>query len=214
MNSRKVTVVLAMVMVLVLAACTPTGAGSTPTATLAPATAVPVKPTSTMPPSPISILPTPAAPQAAKDPQNATYLINGQPVTLVNGKAEQAAAPGSAEKIVTQYFGNAVQVDLNGDGKMDSGFLLTQTTGGSGTFFYAAAAIQNPDGTYTGTNAILLGDRIAPQSTSVDPNNPAQFVVNYADRAPGEPMTTQPSHGVSKTFKLDNGMLIEVPPAS
>ena len=214
MNSRKVTVVLAMGIVLVLAACTPTGAGPTPTATLAPATAVPVKPTSTMPPSPISVIPTPAAPQAAKDPQNATYIINGQPVTLVNGKAEQAAASGSAEKIVTQYFGNAVQVDLNGDGKMDSGFLLTQTTGGSGTFFYAAAAIQNPDGTYTGTNAILLGDRIAPQSTNVDPNKPAQFIVNYADRAPGEPMTTQPSHGVSKTFKLDNGMLIEVPPAS
>jgi hypothetical protein len=215
MNSRKATAVLAMGIVLVLAACTPTGAGRpAPTATVAPATAVPVKPTSTMPPSPISILPTPAAPQAAQDPQNATYLINGQPVTLVNGKAEQAAAPGSAGKIVTQYFGNAVQVDLNGDGKMDSGFLLTQTTGGSGTFFYAVAAIQNPDGTYTGTNAILLGDRIAPQSTNVDPNNPAQFVVNYADRAPGEPMTTQPSHGVSKTFKLDNGTLVEVPPAS
>ena len=215
MNSRKVTVILAMGIVLVLAACAPTGSGRpAQTATLAPATAVPVKPTSTMPASPLSVIPTPAAPQAAKDPQNATYIINGQPVTLVNGKAEQAAASGSAEKIVTQYFGNAVQVDLNGDGKMDSGFLLTQTTGGSGTFFYAAAAIQNPDGSYTGTNAILLGDRIAPQSTNVDPNNPAQFVVNYADRAPGEPMTTQPSHGVSKTFKLDNGMLIEVPPAS
>ena len=211
MNSRKVTVVLAMGIVLVLAACAPTGSGRpAQTATLAPATAVPVKPTSTMPPSPISIIATPAAPQAAPDPQNATYLIDGKPVTLVNGKAEQPAAPGSAEKIVTQYFGNAVAVDLNADGKPDSGFVLTQSTGGSGVFFYAAAAIQNPDGTYTGTNAILLGDRIAPQSTNVDPNNPAQFVVNYADRASGEPMTTKPSHGVSKTFKLDNGTLVEV----
>jgi hypothetical protein len=214
MNSRKVTVVLAMGIILILAACTPTGAGSAPTATLAPATAVPVKPTSTMPPSPISVIPTPAAPQSAKDPQNATYLIDGKPVTLVNGKAEQPAAPGSAEKIVTQYFGNAVAVDLNADGKPDSGFVLTQSTGGSGVIFYAAAAIQNPDGTYTGTNAILLGDRIAPQSTNVDPNNSAQFVVNYAERAPNEPMTTQPSHGVSKIFKLDNGTLVEVPPAS
>jgi hypothetical protein len=213
MNSRKVTVILAMGIVLVLAACTPTSSGRpAPKVTPVTATAVPIKPTSTMPPSPISVIPTPAAPQTAQDPQNATYLINGQPVTLVNGKAEQEAAPGLAEKIVTQYFGNAVQVDLNSDGKMDSGFLLTQSTGGSGTFFYAAAALQNPDGTYTGTNAVLLGDRIAPQSTNVDPNNPAQFIVNYADRAPGEPMTTQPSHGVSKTFKLKNGILVEVQP--
>jgi hypothetical protein len=211
MNSHETLAVLAMAILLSLAACAPTGSGSSvQTATQVPATPVPVKPTSTMSASPISVIPTPAAPQAAKDPQNATYLINGQPITLVNGVAEQPAAPGSAEKIVTQYFGNAVDVDLNSDGKLDSGFLLTQTTGGTGGFFYVAAAIQNPDGTYRGTNAIFLGDRIAPQSTTVDPQNPAQFIVNYADRAPGEPMTAQPSHGVSKTFKLDNGTLVEV----
>jgi hypothetical protein len=215
MNSHKSLVVLAMAIVLSLAACAPTSSGQpTQTATPVPATSVPVKPTSTMPPSPISVLPTPAAPQAATDPQNATYIIDGKPVTLVNGKAEQEAAPGSAEKIVTQYFGNAVQVDLNGDGKLDSGFLLTQSGGGSGTFFYTAAAIQNPAGSYQGTNAILLGDRIAPQSTSVDPNNSAQFIVNYADHAPGQPMSAQPTQGVSKTFKLDNGTLVGVPPAS
>ena len=202
MNSRKVAVVLAMVIVLVLAACAPNGSG-TPTKAVTP-----------MPATPVPVKPTPAATTAGQDPQNATYIINGQPFTLVNGVAEQPAAPGSAEKIVTQYFGNAVEVDLNSDGKLDSGFLLTQTTGGSGVFFYAAAAIQNPDGSYQGTNAIFLGDRIAPQSTNVDPNNPAQFIVNYADHAPGEPMSAQPTQGVSKTFKLDTDMLIEVPPAS
>jgi len=200
MNSRKVSVVLAAVIVLVLAACAPTGSG-TPTQGAAP-----------MPATPVSVEPTPTATTAGQAPQNATYIINGQPVTLVNGVAEQPAAPGSAEKIVTQYFGNAVEVDLNSDGKLDSGFLLTQTTGGSGVFFYAAAAIQNPDGSYQGTNAIFLGDRIAPQSTNVDPHNPAQFIVNYADHAPGEPMSAQPTQGVSKTLKLDNGTLVEVPP--
>ena len=166
-----------------------------------------------MPATPVPVGATPVATTAGQGPQNATYIINGQPVTLVNGVAEQPAAPGSAEKIVTQYFGNAVEVDLNSDGKLDSGLLLTQTTGGSGVFFYAAAAIQNPAGAYQGTNAIFLGDRIAPQSTNVDPNNPAQFIVNYADHAPGEPMSAQPTQGVSKTFKLDNGTLVEVPPA-
>ncbi len=211
MNSHKTLAGLAMSIVLSLAACAPTSSGTpAQTATPVPATPVPVKPTSTAPASPISLIPTPAAPKTGQDPQNVTYIINGQPVTLVNGVAEQEAAPGSAEKIVTRYFGNAVEVDLNSDGKLDSGFLLTQATGGSGTFFYVAAAVQNPAGTYQGTNAIFLGDRIAPQSTNVDPSNPAQFIVNYADRATGEPMSAQPTQGVSKTFKVDSGILVEV----
>jgi hypothetical protein len=137
-------------------------------------------------------------------------LIDGKQVTLVNGVAETEAAPGSATKVTTKYFGNAVDVDLNADGLMDSGFLLTQDGGGSGTFFYVAAALQQSGGSYQGTNAIFIGDRIAPQSTNVDPNNPAQFIVNYADRKPDEPMSAQPSVAVSRTFKLDQGSLAEV----
>ncbi len=215
MNSHKTLAVLATAILLSMAACAPTRSGTpAPTATSVPAMPVPAEPTSTIPASPIPAEPTSATPKSGQSPQNATYIINGQPVTLVNGVAEQEAAPGSAEKIATRYFGNAVEVDLNSDGKPDSGFLLIQTTGGSGTFFYAAAAIQSPDGTYQGTNVIFLGDRITPQSTNVDPNNPAQFVVNCADRAPGEPMSAQPTQGMSKTFKLDNNRLVAVRPSS
>ena len=211
MNSHKTLAVLATAILLSLAACAPTSSvASAPTATPVPTTPVPVKPTSTMAALSIPVKLTSAAPKTGQDPRNATYIINGKPVTLVNGVAEQPAAPGSAEKIVTQYFGNAIEVDLNSDGKMDSAFLLTQSTGGSGLFFYVAAALQNTDGTYQGTNTILLGDRIAPQSSNFDPNNPAQFIVNYADRAPGQPMSAQPTQGVSKTFKLNNGTLVEV----
>ena len=149
-------------------------------------------------------------PLPGNGPQNGTYTIDGQPVTLVNGVAEQEAAPGSASKKVTKYFGNPVQLDLNSDGLMDTGFVLTLQGGGSGTFFYTAAALQQAGGSYLGTNAILLGDRIAPQSTNVDPNNPNQFIVNYADRKAGEPMSAQPTVGVSRTFKVDNGALVEV----
>ena len=143
------------------------------------------------------------------DPQNATYLIDGKEVTLVNGVAEQEAAPGSASKIVTNYFGNAVDIDLNADGLMDSGFILTQDGGGSGTFFYVAATI-NQAGSTQGTNAIFLGDRIDPQSTNVDTGNPAQFIVNYTERKASEPMSAQPSVAVSRTFKLESGTLVEV----
>ena len=190
MKAPKKWSVLAVVAAAILSACMP---ASTPTT--APAAISTEAPTT--------------KPTYVVDPQNATYLIDGKEVTLVDGVAEQEAAPGSASKIVTKYFGNAVNIDLNSDGLMDSGFLLTQDGGGSGTFFYVAAAI-NPAGSTQGTNAIFLGDRIAPQSTDVDPGNPAQFIVNYAERKASEPMSAQPSVAVSRTFKLDNGTLVEV----
>ena len=194
MNTLKAWIIL-VIAAWFLSACAP--ANPSPAApTAAPTQAPTIAPTNN--------------PSSSNGPQNATYIIDGQPVTLVNGVAEQEAAPGSASKKVTKYFGNAVELDLNGDGLMDTGLILTQEGGGSGTFFYVAAALQQAGGSYQGTNAIFLGDRIAPQSTNVDPNNPAQFIVNYADRKASEPMSAQPSIGVSRTFKVANGSLVEV----
>ena len=190
MKVHKIGFVLAVLAAAILSACTP---ASTPTT--APAAISTEVPTT--------------GPTYVVDPQNATYLIDGKEITLVDGVAEQEAAPGSASKIVTKYFGNAVDIDLNSDGLMDSGLLLTQDGGGSGTFFYVAAAI-NQAGSTQGTNAIFLGDRIAPQSTNVDLGNPAQLMVNYMERKASEPMSAQPSVAVSRTFKLDNGTLVEV----
>ncbi|HQT82715.1 MAG TPA: hypothetical protein PLW99_01020 [Candidatus Paceibacterota bacterium] len=145
----------------------------------------------------------------SRGPALPTYLVNGQPVTLVNGRAETPAAPGSASSVVTQYFGNVATGDLNGDGKPDVAFLITQSTGGSGTFYYVVATLITPDGGYEGTNAVLLGDRIAPQTTEI---RNGELIVNYAERKAGEPMTAQPSVGVSKYLKVENGQLVEVQP--
>ena len=137
--------------------------------------------------------------QGPTDHKNATFVIDNTPITLMNGVSEVEQA-GSASKIVTKYFGNEAKGDLNNDGIPDAAFLLTQETGGSGTFFYVVAAIQTPNKTYNGTHAAFIGDRIAPQSTGI---HNGLVVVNYADRAPGEPMTAQPSVGKSIWFKLD-----------
>lgn len=146
-----------------------------------------------------------AQPTPTRDYKDATYEIGGAPVTLVNGVAEQDTVPGSASKIVTTYFGNDAKGDLSGDGLPDIAFLLTQSGGGSGTFYYVVVAVQATDGGYAGTNAILLGDRIAPQTTQI---SNGQLIVNYADRKPDEPMTTLPSQGVSRYLRMDNGRLI------
>jgi heat shock protein HslJ len=131
--------------------------------------------------------------------KNATYIIEGTSVTLVNGMAEQKQAD-SETTVVTQYFGNELRKDLNNDGREDVVFLLTQQPGGTGTFFYAVASLNTENG-YVGSHGIFLGDRIAPQTTESGKNN--IVVVNYADRKPEEPFTAQPSVGKSIWLLLD-----------
>ena len=143
-----------------------------------------------------------------ESPLNATYLIDEKPVTLVAGKAEIPSAPGSASKNNIFNFGEPVYGDIEGDGDQDAVMLLVNETGGSGTFYYAVLAI-NVDGSYHGTDAILLGDRVAPQTYYFQGN---KAIVNYADRPHGVPFTTQPSEGKSLHLQYDssNFRLIQV----
>lgn len=141
---------------------------------------------------------------ATGDYKDGEYLINGQRVKLENGEAESEAAPGSATKVVTRYFGNELKTDLNEDGREDVAFLLTQNSGGTGTFYYVVAALNTERG-YVGSDGYLLGDRIAPQAIEIsrNPRHKSVIVANYADRAAGEPMTALPSVGKSAFLKLD-----------
>lgn len=128
-----------------------------------------------------------------------TYLIDGQSVELVDGLAQEGS-------IHYQYFGNEIKADVNGDQLPDQVFLLTADGGGSGTFYYVVAALKTSDG-YKGTNGILLGDRIAPQTTEF---RDGTIIVNYATRKADEPMTSAPSVGVSKYLKAVDKHLIEL----
>lgn len=138
--------------------------------------------------------------------KDAAYTIEGKTISLVDGYSEIEIAPGSASKIITRYFGNEAEGDLNGDGISDVAFLLTQESGGSGTFYYVVATLKTGAG-YEGTNAVLLGDRIAPQTTEIQDG---AIIVNYADRREGEPMTAEPSVGVSRYLRVENRRLVEI----
>ena len=133
-------------------------------------------------------------------------MIEGQRVKPAGGLAEAETSPGAASRIVTRYFGNELKTDLNDDGREDVVFLLTQLRGGSGTSFYAVAALNTKAG-YVGSDGYLLGDRIAPQTIVVsrNPQHKNVIVVNYGDRRPDEPMTAQPSVGKSVYLKLNAG---------
>lgn len=118
----------------------------------------------------------------------------------IDGKSTVLGSSGTA------YFGNEAKADFDGNGAEDTAFLITQSGGGSGTFFYAVVALADQNGGYRGTNTVLLGDRISPQSTDLTEGG---FVVNYADRALSEPMVTKPHIALSKYFKVSKGELIE-----
>ncbi len=129
------------------------------------------------------------------DYKAATFMIDGKSLTI------NSSANG------LKYFGNEVRGDLNGDGDADTAFLVTQSPGGSGTFYYVVVAVKAPTG-YIGTNAVLLGDRIAQQTMQIENS---ELVVNYADRALTDPMTAKPSIGVTKYLHMVDGKLAEIP---
>ncbi|MEN9852663.1 MAG: hypothetical protein RI996_606 [Candidatus Parcubacteria bacterium] len=139
---------------------------------------------------------------------DSTYIVDGQQVTLVNSFSEIPAAPGSASQIRTAYFGNDLSADFDGDGTQDIAFLITQETGGTGVFYYAVMKLNKASGT-VGTNAVLLGDRIAPQSINM---SDGALVVHFADRKEGEDFSVSPSVGKSMYLKLNSeGLLVVVP---
>lgn len=139
------------------------------------------------------------------DQKNCTYNIDGKDITLKDGLAEEVI-PDSSSKIVTRYFGNEAFGDFNNDGLSDVAFLFSQNSGGSGTFYYIAVALNGTD-KCLGTNAIFFGDRIAPQTTEF---RNGEIILNYADRKIDEPMVAHPSIGVSKYFKVSENKLIEI----
>jgi hypothetical protein len=133
--------------------------------------------------------PTPLDPPPGPDPLNAAYIIEDQIVPLVNGRSRVQAVPGSASLIRADVFGDPLYGDLDGDGDEDAAVVIVYDPGGSGTFYYIAAAIHQ-NGQYKGTAGYRLGDRIILQTLAYDNG---VLLVRYLDRRPGEPMSAPPS---------------------
>ena len=137
---------------------------------------------------------------------NATYNIESKPFTLVNGKSEIQAAPGSATKITTRVLDEPVIGDLKGDKINDAALILIQNPGGSGTFSRVAAYVSTKEGMYISTNTISLGDRLKFEHITIKNGN---IIVNYLDRKEKESMATEPSVAITRTFFIEGATLTE-----
>ncbi len=135
---------------------------------------------------------------------NATFQFEDSAVTLKNGSNE-TLVPDSALVEQTELADTVGYGDLNNDSKEDAGVILIQSGGGTGVFFYAAGFISSPTG-YKGTNTLFLGDRISPKSVAI---KNGVMTVTYLDRKPTDPFSTDPTIPTTKTFKVENGELVD-----
>ena len=147
----------------------------------------------------------PPAPPGA-DPLNTTYTIEDRAVPLINGSFKVAAAPGSALMIKATAFGRPLFGDLDHDGDADAVVVILYESGGSGTFYYIAAAI-NHNGRYKGTAGYLLGDRILIQSVNF---RDGLVQAHYLDRRPGQPLSVPPTVDKRIRMRFSAGKLTPV----
>lgn len=143
----------------------------------------------------------------APGPLAAVYEIEGESIGLRGGYYETPAAPGSAAKITVAIHDSPAYGHLNDDELADAAVILVYRGGGSGTFYYVAAAINTGD-SYRGTNSVFLGDRIIPEATRIENRN---IVVDFADRSPDAAMAAVPTLHVTDYANLQGAELVVMP---
>ncbi len=141
------------------------------------------------------------------DPSNATFTFDEGLITLKNGVNQTPIVPNSATVIETTLTNTIEYGDINNDKKNDAVMFIIQDGGGSGVFTYIAGFVSGPLN-YKGTNAVLIGDRLKPESISIKDE---VITVTYWQRLPDQPFSVEPSLKTSQYFIYKNGRLIDRP---
>ncbi|MFZ9213373.1 MAG: hypothetical protein ACO22I_05505 [Candidatus Nanopelagicales bacterium] len=137
-----------------------------------------------------------AVAQAAQDPANAGYYIDGILYTLVNGELEQPIEESTAvNKFKLLDF--KASGDLNKDGTDDVAVIITNDTGESGTFYYLSIFTS---GTPVVENTYNFGDRVVVKDLKFADG---KFQVTYLDRSPEEDIASEPSIEITTIAEMD-----------
>jgi hypothetical protein len=95
--------------------------------------------------------------------------------------------------------------DLNGDGIDDAAVILATNTGGSGTFIYLNAVL-NDKGAAKFASSISLGDRVSPRTITI---SEGVLTVDEIRHGPSDPLCC-PTQQATLKFKLVDGKLVEI----
>ncbi|MBA3531204.1 MAG: META domain-containing protein [Ardenticatenales bacterium] len=139
-----------------------------------------------------------------------SYVIDGEIIQLEDGRAEQAILEGSESvQQITLLDETVAFGDLNGDGIEDAAAVLTMDMGGSGTFYYLAATI-NEGAEHHPVSTVLLGDRIQIKTIAIEAG---EVAIAMIEAGPEDPMCC-PTLETSKHYALQSNSLIrsDLPP--
>ena len=148
----------------------------------------------------------PGAPTGATLEQ-ATYLTENSregTATLEDGEFREPVAEGSAIELVIR-LGKWTTGHIDGRDGVDAAAVTVEDSGGSGTFSYLHALVDD-DGELSDAAVAFLGDRIRVEGVSI---HDGVITVAMFDRAPLEPFAEPPTIAVIRQFRLEAGTLVE-----
>ncbi len=141
--------------------------------------------------------------------KNAEYLSDwptGGKAKLTDGMFFEAHEPGSASGIYLFLSEDVAYGDLNSDGATDAIVILDASGGGSGTFRYLAAVV-NEAGQPRHVASALLGDRVRIESLAIQAG---RIVVGLIGQGPGDGACC-PTQEQTLAFQLTGDTLEGVP---
>ena len=147
-----------------------------------------------------------AAPLTEEALKNATYQgVMDSAVQLADGTYEgEPFVPGGASRPTVTYMQPYALGDLNGDKVDDAAVLLVADQGGSGSFVYLAAVLDDK-GQPENVATVELGDRVQVQTLAI---TDGQIVVTMLSFAPDDPMCC-PSLEAEQTYTLQGDQLVQ-----
>jgi hypothetical protein len=111
---------------------------------------------------------------------------------------------GSATRLSVRIGDILATGDLDHDGVDDAAVTLIVDPGGSGTFIYLTAVLNEVQGPRA-VASTLLGDRVAVKSIAIQDDT---IVVRLLEHGPGEPLASVPTFPIDRIFTLQNGQLV------
>ena len=147
--------------------------------------------------------------QVETDLASATYAgIYDQPVTLDQGvyKGKPFVTGGASRPVVTLLAQPRWRVDVDSDGAEETLVLLSESSGGSGTFVYLALMSPTSSG-YRNLATVLLGDRVRVGELNV---LGGLFTVQIIARSTIDPASPEIAEHTVRWWQYVDGDLVEL----
>ena len=139
--------------------------------------------------------------------QNAEYHIDSTDdrFQLTDGEYRKKYLPDSASERIVRLSDNVAGNLGNTDGE-DAAVILIDDPGGSGTFYYLGAVI-NQSGNPLNVATVSLGDRVKVKALDIEEE---EIVVHMLTREADKSMASEPTLEVTQKYRLEDNKLVLV----